>query len=498
MMERTQELWISTLLLILFVSIVLAAINVIWNLFFHPLARFPGPTFAAISNIPYSYWFLGGRQPHKVLELHLRYGPIVRLAPNELSFNSAASWRDIYSTRPNHQPFIKSDFYDGGSFASRGVHSIVSVRDPTIHAEMRRYLSPAFADRALNEQEGLISQNIEKFVQLLGVQADGYDICRGYEMLTFDIIGDLAFGKSFGAVESPTPHPWISVIIGALTQGALVDVLKRFPAVGRVLKVVFYRHIQRLTKDTSTNENIAIDFIKQRLNRQSPRKDFITYLVQNSGEKPVPALQLAAHASDFVIAGSETTATALATITYYLQHKPAVFETLREEILESFKSYEEIDGRSTQRLKYLKAVMLEGMRIYPPLPFALPRVVPVGGGIVDGHFLPANTIVSTNPYASSMDPRNFPQPHEFIPERWLENRKEGDVLDAAQPFSLGTRSCMGRSLGLLEMRLILCKIIWKYEMELLDPGLDWQLHSNMHTLWQKPKLPVKVRSRKPV
>ncbi|KAI1325887.1 benzoate 4-monooxygenase cytochrome P450 [Xylariaceae sp. FL0255] len=492
-MERTV---ITALLILTLMSIAYVFVHIIWNLFFHPLARFPGPKFAAISNIPYSYWFLGGRQPHRVLELHLKYGPVVRLAPNELSFNSAASWKDIYGTRPNHQPFIKSDFYDGGSFASRGVHSIVSVRDPAVHAEMRRYLSPAFADRALNEQESLISQSIDKFVQLLGTRPDGYDICRGYEMLTFDIIGDLAFGESFGAIESPAPHPWISVILGALTQGALVDVLKRFPTVGRILKVLFYRHIRRLTKDTSRNEDIAIDFIKQRLDRHLPRKDFITYLMQDNDEKSVSTLQLAAHASDFVIAGSETTATALATITYYLQRTPIVFEKLREEITANFKSYDEIDGRSTQRLKYLKAVILEGMRIYPPLPFALPRVVPPGGDTVDGHFLPANTIVSTNPYASSMDPKNFPQPDKFIPERWLESREEGDTLDATQPFSLGTRSCMGRSLGLLELRLTLCKIIWKYYIELLNPSLNWQADSDMHTLWQKPKLPVKVRARR--
>lgn len=126
----------------------------------------------------------------------------MRIAPNELSFNSPTSWKDIYSIRQGHKPFIKSDFYDGGSFASRGVHSIVSERDVDAHAEMRRYLSPAFSDRALSEQETLISQSIDKFVDLLVTREDGYDIGKGYEMLTFDIIGDLTFGETFGAIES--------------------------------------------------------------------------------------------------------------------------------------------------------------------------------------------------------------------------------------------------------------------------------------------------------
>ena len=61
---------------------------------------------------------------------------------------------------------------------------------------------------------------------------------------------------------------------------------------------------------------------------------------------------------------------------------------LQQEIRSTFKSYDEIDGTSTRPLKYLNAVALEAMRIYPPLPFALPRVVPLGGDTVEGHFLP--------------------------------------------------------------------------------------------------------------
>jgi cytochrome P450 len=61
---------------------------------------------------------------------------------------------------------------------------------------------------------------------------------------------------------------------------------------------------------------------------------------------------------------------------------------LQQEIRSAFKTYSEIDGTSTIPLKYLSAVALEAMRIYPPLPFALPRVVPAGGDTVDGHFLP--------------------------------------------------------------------------------------------------------------
>ena len=87
-------------------------------------------------------------------------------------------------------------------------------------------------------------------------------------------------------------------------------------------------------------------------------------------------------------AGSETTATTLSCITYYLLQYPRVMKILRSEIDSAFNSYDDINATTASNLKYLHAVALEGMRIYAPLPFALPRMVPEGGDTVDGHLLP--------------------------------------------------------------------------------------------------------------
>lgn len=112
----------------------------------------------------------------------------MRVAPNELSFNTAQSWRDIYEKKKGHATFIKSDFYDGGNFAAEA-HSIVSVRDPDEHANMRRYLRDAFSDRSLREQEYLISEVIDRFVERIGEEGkdkSGIDIVRWFNLATFD------------------------------------------------------------------------------------------------------------------------------------------------------------------------------------------------------------------------------------------------------------------------------------------------------------------------
>lgn len=86
---------------------------------------------------------------------------------------------------------------------------------------------------------------------------------------------------------------------------------------------------------------------------------------------------------------------------------------LQQEIRSAFKSYDEIDGTSTQPLKYLNAVALEAMRIYPPLPFALPRVVPPGGDTVEGHFLPEGVSIG-NPLPSLLTEPAFRMILTFI------------------------------------------------------------------------------------
>lgn len=495
-----QNLWI--LLAVVITTKVLYA--GVYNAYFHPLSRFPGPKLAACSNVPYSISFLGGRQPYNILELHRRYGPVVRVAPNELSFNTAQSFRDIYGFRPGHKTFVKSIFYDGGSFAARGVHSIVSERDPVVHGEMRRLLSHAFSNTSLLEQEELVTDSVDTFVSLMKTKVgQRLDIADLYERMAFDIIGNLAFGETFGALDTDERHPWIAITMGALTKGALVDSFKRFPMLASIVKLVMHKQIAALIDDTNKNEELAIKLVNRRVSRPVTRKDFLTRILEQRSRvdadpdskhhHKVSDVELAAHVSDFVLAGSETTSTVLSTATYYLLKNPNVYEKLSSEIRSAFKSGDVINEATTRDLTYLNAVCKEAMRIYAPLPLGLPREVPEGGDTVAGHYLPAGTVVATNPIAASLDPENFSDPLVFNPDRWFDEYQGNDDLEASQPFSLGARGCLGKSLGWMEMRQILAKLLYNFDLELADPDLDWHRDSRMYTLWSKPHLHVKAR-----
>lgn len=138
--------------------------------------------------------------------MHKKYGPVVRVAPNELTFTSAQSWQDIYNFRPGHKPFTKGAFYEGGNFTGRGVTSIVSEQNPQIHANMRRMIASSFSLTSLVEQEEIVGASIDRFIELFKTktveQGEIFDLTKAYESMTFDIVGDLAFGETFGALES--------------------------------------------------------------------------------------------------------------------------------------------------------------------------------------------------------------------------------------------------------------------------------------------------------
>ena len=158
---------------------------------------------------------------------------------------------------------MKSEFYEGGSFADQ-CGSIVSERDPTVHGKMRKQLSHAFSQRSLTEQEILIAKVIDRFIGQLGkVGAKGLNMVEWYTMMTFDIIGDLAFGETFGGIESGQKHPWIARIEGAMMQGALADSFKRFPTLAKVVMTVMPGKIQEIIADTKRNEEYSIDLVKK-------------------------------------------------------------------------------------------------------------------------------------------------------------------------------------------------------------------------------------------
>lgn len=131
-------------------------------------------------------------------------GPVFRVSPNELSFSSVKSWRDIYGPWPGQQVFVKNEFYDiyGSGFDSL---CIGSERNPVEHNRMKKSLAGAFSNKALLEQETIVQGCVDGFIAKLGKlggDKNGLNMTDWYEMIAFDVLGEMAFGESFQCIEN--------------------------------------------------------------------------------------------------------------------------------------------------------------------------------------------------------------------------------------------------------------------------------------------------------
>ncbi|KAJ5902870.1 hypothetical protein N7495_003398 [Penicillium taxi] len=437
---------------------------------------------------------ISGRAPHDLRALHEKYGEVVRIAPDELSFINSDAWKAIYGTRTGHSQKKKDlRFYTP---TANGAPNIIQSSDAD-HSRFRRLLSHAFSDSSLRGQEHIIKGYIDLFIQRLREVSEGgnktVDMVKWYNFITFDIIGDLAFGEPFDCLRNSNYHQWVLMVIGWMKVGAYANIARRLPGWKFVLPLITPK---KVIEQKNAHYRLTEEKVKARLQKSNERPDFFgNILKQNGSEKGFSFEELITNASALIIAGSETTATLLAGVTYLLLKNPQVLAKLQDEVRTAIHAEDEITFDTCNQLPYLQAVLTETLRMYPPVPSGLPRIVDAQGDIIAGHWVPGGTVVSVPHLATYYSAKNFKYPESFIPERHLNDaRFEHDNKEALQPFSFGPRNCIGRNLAYVEMRIILACMVYNFDMQLDQPDVDWMNHDG-GILWDKPPLELKLIPR---
>lgn len=361
------------------------------NFYRHPLSQFPGPRTWAISRLPYVWTLAKGDLTQSTHELHQMYGTIVRLAPNELSFIDGQAWHDIYGHHQGSPNFPKNPLWMGPS--DNSIHSILSANDAD-HARYRHLLSHAFSERALRQQEYLLLSYIDLLVGRLrdcvsSPETAVIDMVKWLNFTTFDIVGDLALGESFHCLEESRYHGWVSILFTQF-KAAAIFVSLRFFGLDKLIRPMLPKS---LLKKRADHANIANERIQRRrdqgVSADTQRNDFMTYVLRHNDEHGMTYPEIEATLRVLVVAGSETTATALSGILRNLLQTPDAMGRLLEEIRDNFKQASEISAERVSELTYLGAVIEEGLRLCPPVALGMPRIVPQGGAEVSGHRLPS-------------------------------------------------------------------------------------------------------------
>lgn len=360
----------------------------IYNLFFHPLRHYPGPWLSAATKIPWYRAIITGNLSFYTQRIHEKYGDIVRISPNELSYVTADAWKDVYTNRVNHVLLPKDEkFYHA---PPGGVHSIITAPHQA-HSRIRRLLSHAFSEKALRDQQSLIKVYVDLLIQRLhekgGSGREALDVVAWYNWTTFDIFGDLMFAEPFGCLDSASYHPWVDLLFKSIKAQTLANVaahlgvlplLRRFPP-------------KRLVETRLNHMLMTTEKVTRRLELKTNRADFMGFILKHDDDELAMTLpEIKATSFAVIIAGSETTATLLSGTTYHLVQNPDKLAKLTKEVRDAFRSEDEINLSSVNTLTYLLAVLDEGLRMYPPVPVGLPRRVPESGETIVGKYVPPN------------------------------------------------------------------------------------------------------------
>jgi cytochrome P450 len=249
-----------------------------------------------------------------------------------------------------------------------------------------------------------------------------------------------------------------------------------------------------------TITNISIRHLVDRLQgkdagRHDPGKpDFLDKFIEAKGRFPdiVNEMQIISYLMINMIAGADTTSTTINAALYFSLKHPRVWERLRAEI----PAHDHMSGtpvvpyKSAKEFPYLDAVVREAMRYHPAVAMLLERYVPEGGlTLPDGRYVPAGCIVGMNPYVVGRNRSVWGEDADvFRPERWIrdETRETEDVFqqrlrlmnDADLTFGGGSRVCIGKHLGLLEVYKVLATLVSRYDIKLVHPDRDWVTHNS--------------------
>ncbi|CAD6446448.1 1bed780c-1914-4f58-812b-d0afbe267ce5 [Sclerotinia trifoliorum] len=486
----------------------------IYNLFFHPLKSYPGPKLWVVCRFPITYYKIKGNLPQKIKELHDQYGDVVRIAPHYLQYNTSEAFEDIYGfVKGHHKKNFDKDLTERGPGPNQPIHIANSSGEN--HRRLRRVQTHAFSDKALVAQEPLIQEYAREFISGLikfsSLTSDNsIDLGEWYTYTTFDLIGDLAFGESFKCVETGQMHPWIEIIKQVLSIDFIVNELAHYPFVRFLFRLLIP---SSLLNGFNEHRKLAGAKAERRMNSAQDRPDFMSFILKhNDTDKGMTLDEIRENASVLIIAGGETTATLLNGLTYFLLQTPTALQNLTIELRSAFKTQKDITLNALAACKYLGAVVDEALRIYPPGPGTLPRVVPEDGGIVAGRFVPAGAIVGVSYWAAHHSPKNFHLAEEFHPERWLSSQDveelrtafpdmkladpkifENDDKKAKKPFSLGPSNCIGKNLAYAEIRTLIANVVWSFDLEGGKEISTWLERSKMFTTWRSPELRVKLK-----
>ncbi|KAI0526503.1 cytochrome P450 3A13 [Xylaria bambusicola] len=420
----------------------------IWKCVCSPLRCLPGPKISLFTSCVLKLHEFRALRTRYVHDMHLQYGPVVRIAPNEVSFASLEGIKEIYGS--GGSGYDKTEFYDLFQVYERRYAYCFSLR----HAKRKRILADRYANSNIMKSQSLngIAERSARFIERCLQSVDrSIDVFVSLHDYAFDGVTHQLFHPhgSDSLRNSQDEEIMKQVAFDDSLQNRLIQYYcpSLHKLVGQALSV-FVRPRQT---------PLADELVLSAARKTDPAQFTLLNRMQDKAYK-LEYIDMAAECLDHMAAGIDTTGDSLCFLMWELS-QPRSFHVqrrLQQELIAN-------PGVSFDKLHYLDAVVMEGLRCFPAIPMSLPRYVPTGGRTINGFFIPERTIVSSQAYsAHRIDQTVFPEPDLFNPERWLEEKGETDRKRLFFAFASGGRGCIGKHLALAEMKILLRDIYTRF------------------------------------
>jgi cytochrome P450 len=324
--------------------------------------------------------------------------------------------------------------------------------------ERRRLLEPLFQSHYMT---GFDTAIVAETVAMLerwrrqGPVRGPFDLAQEMMRLTLDILGRTFFGADFTASAG---------VVGPALTEAIEQAIRRMVAVVRLPLRVPTPSNRRYLRAVAILDRFVRQLIDERSGSSASGMDLLSLLLRardGQADSRVSDRQLRDEVMTMLLAGHESNASALTWTFHLLSQHPEIETRLRGEIAEI------LDGRpptaeDLPRLRYTKMVLLEAMRLYPPI-WLIPRQA-IGDDRLDGWSLPAGSHVLISPYILHRHPDCWERPEVFDPSRFAEDRSATRPPFAYLPFGAGPRACVGTRFALMEAQLILALVVSRYRL----------------------------------
>ncbi|KAH6681094.1 cytochrome P450 [Plectosphaerella plurivora] len=473
-----------------------------------PLRRVQGPWAARMTSGWYAWKIWQGSFQECNQEMHKKYGSIVRYAPNRYSISDLSAVKIIYGLGA---PFPKSTWYT--TWASPGQHSLFNDQSMARHAHDRKQYQAMYSMSSLVHYEEYVDHCADLFKNRLSelCAASTVDLRHWFQCYAFDVIGMITYGKRLGFLDAGTDVGGvISALEDHLGYATLVGI---WPSMHKILFPLRNlvaggggkgrAYVMAFTKEKMREAQSRAKAVDPEDMGESMTQDFLgKFLAKHSADPDrFTSFHVLAGCVSNMVAGSDTTAISLSAIMYHLLRNPECMDKVRAEVdqfvaegkLSRYPTYKE-----SLQMPYFQAAIKEALRLHPATGLPLERVVPKGGATIAGQFFPEGAIVGINTWVAHHDTEVFGlDAAEFKPERWLQDDTEKIALMNRfwMPFGLGSRTCIGRHISMLEICKLIPVLIRDFDFSLHETLRQEEWHTQNYWFVKPVDFQVQLRKR---